>query len=575
MPRRLTTATAAVLAFACARPSAPAPAPTTPTAAPPAPYDIAYTVTIGDPAAHLYDIQLDVGRLTGREDTVALQLPVWSPGRYARMDFARNVQGFRAESGDGRVLEWDKSGGSRWRVLPAGARALRLRYRVFANDLSGTFSVLDTAHANWNGASLFMYVEGHKPDPVRLTIAPPDGWRVLNGWADGAGQTQYRFANYDILIDTPTEVAPAFEVDSFRVDGILYRAMIHHNARDSVRNYGEIKRRFTSQLERIVRYQNGVIGVPPITTYTFLLNIGYRGGDGMEHLNSTQVINANAWSDTATLIPGITTSSHEYFHTWNVKRIRPAALGPFDYTAEQHQPSLWVAEGWTNYYGNMSLVRAGIIERPLFFTRTANMIRANLESPGRKEVSARMASFHAPFWDGGASPMRTNGSQTFFSYYTKGEGLALMLDLEIRARTANARSLDDVLRHLKRTTWDEAPRATYYLQGRGYTEQDVERAASEVMGTDMHPWFERYVAGTDDPPFAEALAKAGMRLTVTGDGAERRYTLEEMPDATPAQRVVRDGWLRGVNGEGSGVRGPGSGSGHSGPRSSSNDPAHS
>lgn len=504
-------------------------------------YDIAYRIAMPDPASHLYDIELGVDGLTGREEVVKLQLPVWSPGRYARMDFAKNVQEFRAADAGGRALAWDKENGSLWRVRPGGARALRVRYRVYANDLSGTFSVLDTAHANWNGASLFMYVDGHKPDPVRLTIVPPDGWQAINGWSERPGQTQFRFPNYDVLIDTPTEVSPAVDLDTFRVDGVLYRVVVHHNAGQRA---GQ-RERFVREVEQLVRYENRVIAPPPIDRYTFLFNIGYKGGDGMEHLNSTQIINASAWTDTATLLPGITTAAHEYFHTWNVKRIRPRVLGPFDYTREQYQPSLWVAEGWTNYYGGMALHRAGVIDRPLLYRRLAAMIRVNSEAPGRKEVSARMSSFHAPFWDGGASAMQTNGANTFISYYTKGEGLALLLDLEIRSRSGNARSLDDVLRLLKRRAW-EAPATSYYLQGRGYTEEDVERAVSEVAGADMHPWFERYVGGTEDLPFERTLALAGMRLVTSGEGKDRSYALEEIADATAAQRAVRDGWLAGT-----------------------------
>jgi predicted metalloprotease with PDZ domain len=140
--------------------------------------------------------------------------------------------------------------------------------------------------------------------------------------------------------------------------------------------------------------------------------------------------------------------------------------------------------------------------------------------------------------------METNFRYAWFSYYTKGEGLALILDLQIRSRTGGAKSLDDVLRLLKQRTW-EAPSASYYLQGRGYTEDDVERAVSDVIGADMHPWFERYVAGTEDPPFAETLALAGLRLVASGAGADRQYRIEEVPDATDVQRRVREGWLSG------------------------------
>jgi predicted metalloprotease with PDZ domain len=497
------------------------------------PLRIAYRLAMPDPASHLYDVSVDVDGARGR--TLPLQLPVWSPGRYAKMDFARNVQEFRATDGSGRALRWDKTDGSRWVVQTGGATAIRLRYRVFANALSGTFSVLDTAHANWNGASLFMYVEGHKPNPVTLDVAPPAGWQIVNGDTRAANQTHFRFENYDRLIDTPTEVAPAVLLDSFVVDGRRYRTMVHHNGPAAPAD----RERFVRAVEKVVRYENSVFGAPPLEQYTFLFNIGYGGGDGMEHLYSTQIVKSTPWNDSLDVLSALSTAAHEYFHVWNVKRVRPAALGPFDYTREQYQPSLWVAEGWTQYYGMTAPGRAGVVDREAFYAAMAGLMQNNLTAPGRKEVSARMASFHAPFWDGAPQSQPNNGSQTFFSYYTKGAGLALYLDLYLRAKSSNRRALDDVFNTLKRRTWD-APSTSYYLQGRGYTERDVELAASEVAGEDLHPWFERHVGGTEDVDYDAVLARAGLRL-VRGE----KWMLEELPDASAAQRAVREGWATG------------------------------
>ena len=498
-------------------------------------FDIAYRVGIENPAEHLYDVRIDVAGALG--DSIEMQLPVWSPGRYMRFDFARNVQQLAFTGADGAALRTQRVNGSLWRVYTAGQRAVRAQYRVFANTLSGTFSVLDTAHANWNGASLFMYVVGHKPDPVRLHIDAPAGWHIIDGDARATDQADYDFENYDRLIDTPTEVAPAFMVDSFTVDGRLYRTMVHHNGAPPA----GVRARFVADVQKIVRYENSVFAPPPLTMYTFLFNIGYPGGDGMEHLYSTQIIDRRQWADTFALLPGVGTAAHEYFHVWNVKRVRPLLLGPFDYTSERYQPSLWVAEGWTQYYGQVALVRAGVLPRSTLYPTIASLIRANLTAPGRKEVSARMASFEAPFWDGPNQAYANNGSQTFFSYYTKGAGIALYLDLLIRSRSNGTRSLDDAFRNLKRLSWEQ-PNASYYLQGRGYTEADVERAVSEAAGMDMHEWFERHVGGTDDMDYDQALAGAGLRL-VRGYDAWR---IEELPGATAEQLRVREGWIAGT-----------------------------
>lgn len=534
MRRGTATVGIALVAAACAGapPAAPAPAPSS------AALDIAYTLAMPDTIGHLFAVRIDVaGRLP---DTLRLQMPVWSPGRYARMDFARNVRDDAALDAAGHALRFDRENGSLWRIYPAGATRVSFRYEVFANTLSGTFSVLDTAHANWNGASLFMYVVGHKPDSVRLTVVPPAGWHLINGASTTPDQREFRFANYDELIDTPTEVAPAFDVDSFTVDDRLYRVMVHHNGPE----HGQ-RPRFVRDIERIVRYENQVIGPPPLRMYTFLFNIGYPGSDGMEHLYSTQIQTPVPWTDTATLLPGVSSAAHEYLHVWNVKRIRPAALGPFDYTREQYQPSLWVAEGWTQYYGEIGLARAGLIDKAAYYRMLGALIRANLETPGRKVVSARMASFLAPFWDGASTPMQVDRRGSFFTYYYKGDALALLLDLEIRARSHGTRSLDDALRALKRLSWD-APNASYYLQGRGYTEDDVEHAVSEAAGADMHDWFTRYVGGTDDPPFARTLALAGLTLRVQHDSAGATYVVADDPGATDAARRIRELWLAGT-----------------------------
>ena len=509
-------------------------------------FGIAYTVAMPDPASHLYEVGVEVrGALP---DTLRLELPVWSPGRYARVDFARNVQGFAAEDGAGRPLRWAKLAGSTWGVLgaPSGSRerTVRVRYRVFANDLSGTYSVLDTAHANWNGAGLFVYAAGHKPDPVTLAVRAPTGWAVINGpqgnpgYEAGAagGAVSFKFPNYDEMVDAPTEVAPAghVTVDSFAVDGRRYRVMLHHNGPVDP----AVRRRFVDGARRIVARENQVVAPPPLAQYTFLAHAGYGGGDGMEHLTSTEIITGRPLADSGAADRFLGTVAHEYFHTWNVKRIRPAALGPFDYTEAQHEPSLWVAEGWTQYYGELTPVRVGIVPRAAYYDGLARTLQYTSTNPARLERSPRAASFDAPFFDGGRAPMQVNAGATFVTYYYSGEARALALDLMVRAASGGRRSLDDVLRALKRRAWD-APTATYYLQGRGYTEEDVERAASEVMGRDLHPWFDRYVGGTEDLPWGELLAPFGLKLT-TGE----TWAIAESPAATPAQVALREGWLR-------------------------------
>jgi predicted metalloprotease with PDZ domain len=501
------------------------------------PFDIAYRISWGDPAAHQFDIQIDIDKVN--TDVVKLQLPVWSPGRYAPFHFARNVTAFSVTNGSSPV-RWDRENGSLWRVYPNGQSHLTLRYRVYANTLSGTFSVLDTAHANWNGPSMFMYVVDHKPDPVRLHIAAPAGWHIVNGDTKSVDQTDYRFENYDRLADSPTEVSPSLTLDTLRIDNRIYRAMIHHNGAPNPAD----RQRFVEALGKIVRYENTVFDPPPLEMYTFLFNIGYGGGDGMEHLYSTQSISGMPWREDAPVLAGLTTAAHEYFHVWNMKRVRAAALGPFDYTREQYQPSLWVGEGWTQYYGQMAMSRSGVQPPDAIYQAAAGIIRQNLTAPGRKEVSARMASFEAPFFDG-SRPEFDVSRNAFFSYYTKGAGIALYLDLFIRGRTNNQKSLDHAFRLLRDRTWG-APNASYYLQGRGYTEEDVVQAVSDAAGVDMHAWFDKHVGDTEDMNYDEVLGPAGIRLVRDASGGNNgAWRLEPIAEATPAQIAIREGWVSG------------------------------
>ncbi|MEO6877842.1 MAG: hypothetical protein ABI205_05130, partial [Gemmatimonadaceae bacterium] len=237
-------------------------------------------------------------------------------------------------------------------------------------------------------------------------------------------------------------------------------------------------------------------------------------------------------------------AAHEYFHVWNMKRVRAVALGPFDYTREQYQPSLWVGEGWTQYYGMMALPRSGVQPADEIYAAASSLVRANLTAPGRKEVSARMSSFESAFFDGSRPEYAVNPN-AWMSYYTKGAGIALYLDLFIRGHTANHKSLDDAFRILRDRTWN-APSASYYLQGRGYTEEDVVQAVSEAAGIDMHEWFDKHVGSTEDMNYDEVLEPAGMRLARESAANGPTYRVEPLPNASPAQRAIRQGWVSGT-----------------------------
>lgn len=520
-------------------------------------YKIAYRILMIHQELHLFDVEVKVSGLKSAGH-VDFQMPRWSPGRYAVFDFAKNVQEARAS---GRCAEGERCGtkGYRverldtqtWRVTTAGLDEISFSYRVFADDLSGTFSQLDRRHANFNGGSVFVYVVGHKQDPVTLEVGAPAGWKVINGRSTRPDQTEFSFPNYDELIDTPTEVAPDFTVQTFDVDGKLYRVVVHSFGEEGG-NRGEL----VKAVEKLVRAEVATMGAPEFEQYTFLFHFDptARRGDGMEHLNSTQIVETGPLSDRGVLEGAKGTAAHEFFHVWNVKRLRPVGLGPWDFTRPLVTQGLWIAEGFTNYYGKLSQRRAGLWDDEQLLNSYANAIGYIENSPGSRLTSAVDSSILAPFIDRATSDQRTNVQNTLVSYYPKGEIIALPLDLIIRGRSKGRASLDEVMRRAYEEFYLKSPNDSYYLKGRGYTVDEFQRLASRVAGFDLSQFFDFHVYGTAPPPYEEALAYVGLRLVrtqeprATGPNApEPRilYRIEKDDKAGPEAIKLREAWLKG------------------------------
>jgi predicted metalloprotease with PDZ domain len=479
-------------------------------------YRIAYHMAMPNPRSHLFEIRIEVETSEPKE-YVDFQMPRWSPGRYGVFEFAKNVQEASATApcvpltkcAAPRALGVARLDMQTWRVESPMSRKITLTYKVFGDDLSGTFSQLDERHANYNGASVFMYIVNHKQDPVKLTIEPPPDWRIVNGYSTGANQREWEFANYDIMIDTPTEIAPDWTMDEFKVDGKLYRVVVHSFGEEAGKRPALVR-----DIEKIVRAETAMWGAPDFDSYTFLVHFApnERSGDGMEHLTSTQIINTCALASGSCYQETLGTASHEFFHVWNVKRLRPVELGPWDFTKPLQTRALWIAEGFTNYYGQMLLRRAGLWDDEQLFHSLSGTITGIENSPGSRLMSAEEASVLAPFLDRAGHEQRTNLFNTSISYYPKGELVGLVLDLLIRGRSEGRASLDDVMRRMYDEFYVRSPKATYYLKGRGYTVDDFARVTSEVAGTDMSDFFKRHVRAPEALPYDEAFAHVGLKL---------------------------------------------------------------
>jgi predicted metalloprotease with PDZ domain len=475
---------------------------------------IAYTLSMSRPTTHLFEVNIAIETPPGPIPAfIDLQMPLWQPGRYSNADFAKNVQEFSAAAGD-RKLPFEKLDSQTWRVETRGNRSLSVAYKVFGNDLSGTYAQLDGTHGNFNGGEIFMYLAGHKQDGVELRIQPPAGWRVINGQTETPNQTQWKYPNYELLIDSPTEVGADWTLDEFTTGGKNYRVVVHSRG-----NEGNLRPNLVRDLKRIVDAEVAMWGTPEFDRYTFIYHFAddNRSFDGMEHLTSTQIIIGGNLSDPGAMARALEDAAHEFFHVWNVKRLRPAALGPWEWTRPANTKSLWIAEGLTQYYGNLMMRRAGLWNDSRYLSELDSSLEYVENSPGTRLMSAVDASLAAPFIDAAVHRQQTNLSNTSITYYLKGELIGVVMDLTIRGRTNGARSLDDVFRLMYDELYVKAPNASYYLKGRGYTEEDFVRALSRVAGTDMQSFYDRHIRGVESLPYDSAFGAVGLRLVKTSN----------------------------------------------------------
>ncbi len=467
--------------------------------------DIAYTVSMPEPHTHLLQVEMRVlmGGQMGRTAVLLpaqldLVMPVWTPGSYLVREFERHVQDFAATDADGHPLAWRKINKDTWRVETGGAaREARMTYRVYANELTVRTSELNDTHAFWNNAALLMYVNGDLHAPATLRVVPFANWQVATGLPQVTGQPNtFRAESFDILYDSPCEVSN-FTTLAFEVRGVPHRIVI-----DGAGNYEP--ERLRRDVQQIVEAAAALMGEIPYHDYTFIFHLRATGGGGLEHLNSTAIIHTRYGfrPDTA-YREFLATVAHEFFHAWNVKRIRPDVLGPFDYTQENYTRLLWVAEGITSYYENILLRRAGLISDKDYLAGRARDIQALQRVPGRRALSVEEASFDA--WIKYYRPDE-NAINSAISYYDKGALLGLLLDLEIRRRSQGAKSLDDVMRHLYHE---------FYKRERNYTPADFQRGCEQMAGAGLDDFFRRFVRGRDELDYNAALNGAGLQLLTT------------------------------------------------------------
>jgi predicted metalloprotease with PDZ domain len=441
-----------------------------------------------------------------------------SPGRYAIHEFAKNVYDVQIDNGGGGALRVDRPNTSEWDVT-GHSGTVRVRYRVYGDRTDGTFLAVDPTHAHINIPAALMWARGLENRAIRITFDPPAGasWKVATQLHPTDDPHAFTAANLQYLIDSPTEVSD-FVLRTFRVEqspgsGVqeTFRVALHHDgtARDADR--------LASDVERIVREEAAVFGELPAYeggTYTFLADyLPYASRDGMEHRNSTAMSSSGALRVPEQRLDLISTVAHEFFHSWNVERIRPRSLEPFDLENANMSGELWLAEGFTSYYEALILQRTGLVNLTETASTLGSAIETVVRSPARRYRSAEEMSRLAPFVDAAVWGDRTNWDNTFISYYTWGTAIGLGLDLSLRERTNGKVTLDDYMRAL----WREYGRPGGPAEGavgHPYTMQDLRDRLAEVSGdrTFAAEFFDRYVQGHDVVDYQTLLGRAGMLL---------------------------------------------------------------
>ena len=438
-----------------------------------------YTVSLPDPNSHLVRVRMDVTGLPG--DSADFVMPAWTPGSYKVRDYAKNIQDFSA----GRA-PWRKIDKSRWRVAAGGN--LRIDYDVWAFELSVQSSHVDADHAFLNGASVFLYVDGHKDAPITIDFQIPRGWQIASG-LEGRGKS-LTAPDYDILVDSPIEIG-TFTKRTFKVGGIPHHLVIHGEG-----NYDEKK--MVGDIQKIVETEVKILRHIPYPHYTFILHNSSERGGGLEHLNSTALqYPAQGYKPREKYENFLELVAHEFFHLWNVKRIHPEMLGPFDYEREVYTTLLWVMEGFTSYYDTIVPCRAKLWSPDKYFKKMADRIQKYEEKPGRRRQSLSESSFDT--WIKLYQP-NENSTNCQMSYYEKGELVGLCLDLEIRHRTGNRKSLDDVMRALYKD---------YGRSGEGFPEGEFKRTCEKFAGG-LDRFFRDLVDGVADIPWNKYLGYAGI-----------------------------------------------------------------
>ncbi|CDM94857.1 MAG: M61 family metallopeptidase [Limnospira sp. PMC 1291.21] len=456
-----------------------------------------YLVSMSQPGSHLFEVRFQISRHYGAgpvvdSGVIDLKMPVWTPGSYMVREYARHLQDFQVCDRHDQSLSWSKVSKNTWRVQAGESDSLIVHYRIYANELTVRTNHLDSTHGYFNGAALFFYVPGWENLPIQVAIAPPKGWWVTTSLPSVSGvENTFEATDFDTLVDSPFEIG-THQVYDFEAAGKPHQLAIWGQGN------GDVDRLITD-CRKIIHEVSNLFSGLPYDRYVFLLHLSSQGYGGLEHKNSCSLNYPRlGLRDRDKYNRFMQLVAHEFFHLWNVKRLRPKELEVFNYESECYTTSLWFCEGATSYYDGWMIYRSGIVEVKDFLNGLSKDISRFLTTPGRFVQPLGESS-----WDAWIKLYRRDAysDNNQMSYYLKGELVSFMLELLIRNRHGNRRSLDDVMVLM----WEKFGKSE-----KGYTATELQSAIASVAEMDLDDFFNRYLHGTEELPLNDYLQPFGL-----------------------------------------------------------------
>ena len=451
-----------------------------------------YKLSMPKPQNHYFHVEMELKDFNEKE--IDISLPVWAPGSYLVREFSKNINTVKAFDENGNPLEIKKKRKNSWTINKAKHKKVIVKYEVYAFELSVRTSFLDLTHGYVSGSGVFMFVENHLDASGLLSVIPYESFSTIStALPKGKDQFTFSYLDYDHLVDCPIEIGNQLVFD-FDAAGVNHTVAIYGDG-----NY--LIDELRTDMSKIIEEETKVFGQNPNKEYLFIIHNVVNGQGGLEHKNST-TLSVNRWTYSgANYIKFLSLVAHEYFHLWNVKRIRPIELGPFDYNQENYTDMLWVMEGFTSYYDELILLRAGYYSQQQMLGKIESAINYVEGSEGSRVQPLAHASFDA--WVKAYRP-NENSSNTSMSYYSRGSIIAALMDVMIIKNHKGKKCLDDFLQSLYSKFYEN--------KGRGFSSEEFKQELESFVGKNLDDFYAKYIDGTEIPPYSKIFGQMGINV---------------------------------------------------------------